>query len=310
LSTRVGLLVALLLATGVGAQAGTPSARIYIDDGSPSWSPDGKRIVFARHRGRIDPKRGECCIPVSAQIHVMDADGGNLRRIPGARFDSNPAWSPNGRLIAFTRRARPFGLDRLYVMRPNGSGARAIRREPFEQLSPTWSPRGDEIAYWRGKTAAKPGGIYALRLDGAGFHRIVAAVDEGGYGGASWSPDGERVLFTRNLQVYVVDADGSDVRRLTRGVPYVTYEPSWSPRGDRIVFRSDLGLYVMRQDGTGIHRITRAPNELSQDGGPAWSPGGGWIVFSGHRGQSDEARIYRVTPAGRGLKRLTTIERG
>jgi Tol biopolymer transport system component len=65
----------------------------------------------------------------------------------------------------------------------------------------------------------------------------------------------------------------------------------------------------MRSDGTRIRRITRADSELTQDAGPAWSPGGGWIAFSGHRNRSDESRIYRVTPAGRGLKRLTTITR-
>jgi TolB protein len=300
---------ALLLSSAGAAQTRNTSERIYIEDFSPSWSPDSKRIVFVRTRGKVDPDNGECCLVISSTLYLMDADGRNLRRVPGSRFDSHPAWSPGGKLIAFTRRNHPSGRDRLYVMRPNGTGTRALRREALEQLAPAWSPDGKEIAYWRGRPTDQTGAIYAIRVDGSGSRRIVANADSGGYGRASWSPDGERLLFARRFDVYVVDADGSDVQRLTRaGLTYSYYEPNWSPHGRRIVFRSELGLHVMRADGTGIHRITRAGwSESRPDHNPDWSPDGRWIAFAGYRprGQSTEARIYRVAPNGAGLKRLT-----
>jgi Tol biopolymer transport system component len=308
----VAALAVLLGSAAVAAQARIKSERIYIEDFSPSWSPDSKRIVFVRTRGKVDPDNGECCLLISSRLYVMDADGRNLRRVPGSRFDSDPAWSPGGRLIAFTRRNGPSGRERLYVMRPNGTGTRAVRRDALEQLAPAWSPDGRQIAYWRGRRTSQTGAIYAIRVDGSGSRRIVANADHGGYGGASWSPDGERLLFARRFDVYVVDADGSDLKRLTRaGVADSYYEPTWSPDGRRIVFRSEGGLHVMRADGTGIHRITQGGSESRPDHNPSWSASGRWIAFAGcgPRGQSTEARIYRVAPSGRGLKRLTTRPR-
>jgi hypothetical protein len=62
-------------------------------------------------------------------------------------LDSKPAWSPDGKLIAFSRRRAPARGDRLYVMRLDGTGARALRRDSLEQGSPAWSPKcgGDRL---------------------------------------------------------------------------------------------------------------------------------------------------------------------
>ncbi len=294
--------LAVVLVSSAAAQRQSTSARIYVLDFSPNWSPDGKRIVFARARGQVDPSTGRCCLLNSSTFHVMSADGRSLRRIRGD-LDFDPAWSPNGKLIAFLRRGAPALRNRLFVMRLDGSGARAVRGVSLGAGAPAWSPSGKEIAFWRPGSGGNRGAIYAVRPDGSGLRRIVADVDHG----ASWSRDGKRLLFTRALDVYVAGADGSNVRRLTRASPDSYYEPTWSPDGRRIVFRSELGgLYVMRADGTGIRRITRTPSQARPDLSPAWSPEGQWIVFAGYRRQADETRIYRVAPSGRGLKRLTT----
>jgi Tol biopolymer transport system component len=283
-----------------GAAAAAPHAphatRVFVVDYAPNWSPDGNRIVFTRYREVIDRKRGECCIVLGSTLYVVRPDGRGLRRIPGSGRDYDPAWSPDGRRLAFIRR------NRLHVMRPDGRGARLVRRDSVDHLGPAWSPDGREIAFWRG--SLNTGAIYAVRPDGTGFRRIVARAD--GYGGPSWSPNGGRLAFGRRFEIFVIDADGSSLRRLARGFPIAYYEPAWSPDGKRLVFRGDPGLFIVNDDGSGKHRITRAPNELQQDSHPVWSPNGRRIAFAGYRGRSGEARIYVIAPNGAGLRRVTT----
>lgn len=295
--------LAVVLVSSAAAQRQSTSARIYVLDFSPSWSPNGKGVVFARARGQVDPNNGECCLLNSSTLQVMGADGQSLRRIRG-NLDFEPAWSPNGKLIAFLRRGAPALRNRLFVMRPDGSGARAVRGVALGAGAPTWSPSGKEIAFWQSGSGGR-GEIYAVRPDGSGRRKIVSGADYG----VSWSPNGKRLLFARAFDIHIVNANGSNVRKLTSASGHAYYEPAWSPDGRRVVFRSELGLYVMRADGIGIQRITSARSEVAQDVSPAWSPNGDWIVFSGYRQGSDEPRIFRVRPNGSGLKRLTTRPR-
>ncbi len=101
-----------------------------------------------------------------------------------------------------------------------------------------------------------------------------------------WSPDGERIVFSSNRdgdpknensgEIYVMNADGSDVRRLTR-YGFGAFRPSWSPDGKRMVFTSthhakstddkDFEIYVMDADGTNVQRLTF---NKGVDGHPAW----------------------------------------
>jgi Tol biopolymer transport system component len=93
----------------------------------PSWSPDGRTILFVRERDG------------NFEIYVMNADGSgqqNLTRHPG--FDSAPAWSPDGRKIAFT--TKRDGNFEVYVMNADGSGQRNLTRNPAPDRSPVWSP--------------------------------------------------------------------------------------------------------------------------------------------------------------------------
>jgi Tol biopolymer transport system component len=299
LITRSATLLAsslLLLCIAAGAAAGS-ARHTYVDDANPSWAQNGTQLVFERWKGQVDPRNGECCLLVRSDLYVINTKSAGLRRLPGSGKDGEPAWSPIGDLIAFSRRKR------IYVSDLNGANARPLRGDYRQHRWPAWSPDGKTIAFWRGG-ASSTGSIYAVGVDGRGFRRVVANAD--GYGGPSWSPDGTRILFTRLFNIYEVRADGSDAHALTRGRQHPAYyEPAWSPDGRRIVFRSDLGLYVMRVDGTGVHRITRTPDELRQDAHPVWAPNGERIAFAGFRRSSEEARIYTVAPNGRALTRLT-----
>jgi TolB protein len=122
-------------------------------DTAPSYSPDGRQIVFESDRDG------------GQQIYVMNADGSGQQRISfGQGRYSTPVWSPRGDNIAFTRFSG--GRFSIGVMRPDGSGER-ILTEGFHNEGPTWSPNGRVIMFFR-ESGGENGGpkLYSVDLTG------------------------------------------------------------------------------------------------------------------------------------------------
>src|SRR4029450_407259 len=130
----IALGVAGLLAWAAWDRWGrTPLVR----DGAPSWSPDGKQIVFYRERdGR------------TADLFVMRADGSGGRRLTDApaMAEGYPAWSPDGRRIAFEGDS-PNGNFDIYVMNADGSNVQRLTSDPRRDVGPAWSPDGTRLVF-------------------------------------------------------------------------------------------------------------------------------------------------------------------
>jgi TolB protein len=245
-------------------------------DYRPVWSPDGQKLAFGRYR----------------DVWVMNADGSDQRRLtPNPQGDDWPVWSPDGQQIAFGS-FRSFNWD-VWVMNADGSGHRNLTRNRAQDYFPTWSPDGRKTAFVRTRNSSRfhghPFELWVMNADGSGQRRLTRetwhvpglplAWSESDFltQAPRWSPDGRKLLFVSrrdgNAEVYVVDADGSGQRKLTRN-PADDRDPAWSPDGRKIAFIStrdgERAIYVMNADGTRQRSVTRGIHRIGA--GFAWSP--------------------------------------
>ncbi|HSJ57873.1 MAG TPA: hypothetical protein VLC95_11870 [Anaerolineae bacterium] len=224
----------------------------------PVWSPDGTEVAFTRWDGA----RG---------VWVVNADGTNARRV----FDWNearwPSWSPDGGEIVFARQhgGRMEAVEECFwgfcftlpaapewhlgIVSTGDGSFREPATSPFSR-APAWSPDGSRFVY------SDEDGLHVQSVDGATSYAIT---DDSRDTSPAWSPDGTQVAFTRrqhdHLEVYVVDADGRNLKRLTvtrarsDGTLAHSASPAWSPDGAYLAFVTDRSgaweIWVMETNG-------------------------------------------------------------
>jgi Tol biopolymer transport system component len=228
--------------------------RNTVADSEPTWSPDGQKIAWTGG----GQGTGE-------DVFVMNADGSDQRNLTSKLgYQGEPRWSPDGRAILFTavqpvqplRGAAPY--RDVYVMNADGSGQRKLThtREAGE-FSPAWSPDGQQITFTRlAWSQPVEVGIVVMNADGSAKHVVTPTL---GYTGdlamtvtAAWSPDGQTIAFDAHDVIYVVNADGSGLRRLAQNATF----DSWSPDGRKLIISRLNGLWVMNADGSGQRNLT------------------------------------------------------
>jgi Tol biopolymer transport system component len=180
----------------------------------------------------------------------------------------------------------------LYVANADGSHIRRLDRFDGDKQTPNWSPDGRKLAIrWVPGDYEKPTPLLVLRKDGSVEVDLTKRTGLAGWS-PSWSPDGERLVTAARSRsdpsfcLYVMDADGTNVRRITppgREAQYAT----WSPTGDSIAFTyvedGGFDLYTIRADGSDLRRLT-SDGAGGENNWAMWSPDGKRIAWG--RGES------------------------
>lgn len=283
------------------------------------------QIAFRRYLG---PNR------TKGAIYTIASDGTGerqLTRAPARFSDDYPDYASDGSFVAFQR----CGLAcRIFTVRADGTGLTAVGAGCAPTQAPpkcadnsyaAISPDRSQIAFVRAFGAIRKDqiahvGIYAMQTDGSHLRRITlpptrAAEDND----PQWSPDGRQLVFVRKnvtakpangQAVFVVNADGSDVHRVTPWKLRAGDGPDWSPDGSQILFRSpetddflNSNIFTIHPDGTQLRQVTHVPAKTKVYSA-SFSPDGSAITL-GLTGVDQQADVYRIALDGTGLTPVT-----
>ena len=180
------------------------SNQVALTDGTadatdPSWSPDGTKIACSRNGSN------------GINVYVINTNGSNPVSLTNDGDSSDPTWSPDGGKIAY--RTRPGGgAYQVWVINANGSNQTRLTSDSGGAGQPAWSPDGTKIVY-----ARDSGDIYVMSAYGTNRTPVT---NQGTDSHPAWSPDGTKIAFTRvlvpnHLEIFVMDASGSNQIQLT-----------------------------------------------------------------------------------------------
>ena len=263
--------------------------------GSATWSPDGKRLAFMSNQLSFKSREDDFG-PFDFSLFTVNPDGTDEVNVTPTIGDATahaPAWSPDGRFIAFSVHGDP---DKQAA---SVSNPRTIDGDPSERFlrvanlqdssltelgkidaGPVWSPDGRRLAF-----ASHEGDVtslYTVEPNGSNLTTVHQRVSKSesvqsvpSIGGLHWSPDGTKIMMSGNIVLSVVDADGSDFSVLLYEdhAQYVGAYPSWSRDGSMIAFHDPDAwdqvhnvVVVMQADGSEKRSLVK----FLDDGNHKW----------------------------------------
>lgn len=299
---------ALLVTAFVSGFAGATEEETYLLK-SPCVSRDGKTIIF------VSDYEGDS----AGDIYRIGIDGKGLKRLTdGKAWYSDPAWAPDGRTIACTKRDKS-GV-RVILIGVDGSKPRAITNGKYEETEPAWLPDGKKLVV----TTTRNDNTDLILISSTGAEERYVAASREAEIEPDCSPDGKWVVYEVSdlsaggggdtYRMHIWKKSLSDPRarpiQLTTG-SHVDSAPHFSPDGTKICFsrsRNGDGIYTMNSDGTDPRRIPIQAFEVLD---PSWSPDGRSIVFVRHTispGETSREEICMVSLDGKQLRQITNIQ--
>lgn len=229
---------------------GSGRKKLVEEASQPDFNSDGTQIAY---RSWNNERRG-----ILAQ--VIGANWWNIQGKQWRAEAARPSWSPDDQAFTFHSREDPDRLPRIYVT--EGLNYRVIMSDqggiygPVFGEYPSWLPDGTIVYAAR---QCRECGLFVITPTGQLVRRLT---HDPGDAAPEGSPDGKMVAFMSNRdgnwEIYVVNVDGSGLRRLTNH-PAIDGLPTWSPDGRYIAFVSnrdgDWAIWVVRPDGSGLKRL-------------------------------------------------------
>jgi Tol biopolymer transport system component/DNA-binding winged helix-turn-helix (wHTH) protein len=271
--------------------------QVFWHFGRLSWSPDGKLLAYSDRADLNEP----------AAIFLLDLDSLKVRRLSSPRGpvgDYNPAFSPDGRTLAFNRSSQ--GVTSIYTLPVAGGEERHLISGVQYGWGLAWSPDGRDIVFAKAGWLANAGWLWKISRDGGQPERL-----QFGQEGVEPSIRGNRLVYVRqtaNINIWRRELNS----RVSAGPParfiYSTRMesgPQFSPDGSKIAFESTrtgaYEIWMCRSDGSGLIQLTHF-NSVA--GTPRWSPDGRQIAFDSRT--SGNADIFVVDSEGGSPRRLTS----
>lgn len=245
--------------------------------------------------------------------------GGAQQVLAGNATAEAPAYSPDGRLIAFVADLDSVAATRprIYLMRPDGSGVRELTAGAQRDGHPSFSPDGRSIVFDR-TTATTDNNhyshIFLVRVDGSGLRQLTFGAEVRDTD-PTFAPSGKTIAFVGEraddgtgdrFDIFSIRSDGTHLKPLIDG-RLKDEEPDFSPDGRFIAFTSNLhdgpNVFVARADGRRVRQLTKAHGGCYRGRcylSPSWAPDGRHIALLAQAGESSNLAVIR--PDGSGLK--------
>ena len=254
-------------------------------DGSPSYSADGRSIVFAG-------PRDTAAYPYGSQLYLMNAGGGEVRALTGGDFyDSNPSFSPNGRQVVFDRMIGTSRTPHIFIVNIDGSGLRQLTSGRSADYEPTFTPDGRRIVFVSNRDSDRHhnrSAIFSMAPDGSSQRVLIDGPRNEGE--PDVSPNGRRIVYIDSRDggnnIYVARSNGRHPRPLLNPVSTCIHRscysnPVFSPDEKHIAALNSGGssssLEVLRADGRGYSKTfasaaTEEEGYGTSIGPPSWGP--------------------------------------
>ncbi|MBA3726283.1 MAG: PD40 domain-containing protein [Armatimonadetes bacterium] len=237
-------------------------------------------------------------VALSLAVAAALPGSGSMARAQWTPTERGPAWSPDGKKIAFV--AYRGHSQEIFVVNADGSGQTNLTNDSMTCNQPVWSPDGKKIVYVFNRYS-QYSEIYVMNADGGVKTKLTN--DKAQCSDPAWSPDGKRIAFFSRLGgLVVINADGSGRHSLSSEGETFT-KLKWSPDGKRIRFLrrvdGNFESNVINADGSVLAKLPESPDDLTDS---ALSPDGKKIAFS------DGLQISVKNVDGTGLTALTSAE--